>query len=85
MTDTDYKSKYEELCKKLMHEFTPGGSEFWMDPDRCIDFAKLNIESARKMRRIIADRNRRLNRSRLLRWLWNRVDRKHKEERNAST
>ena len=73
MTDTDYKTKYEELCKKLMHEFTPGGSEFWMDPERCIRFAKIQWDEAykdMKHTRIL------LNRSRLLQWLWNRTARR---------
>lgn len=77
MIETDYKSKYEELCKKLMHEFTPGGSEFWMDPDRCIRFGKMQLDEAdndmRHTRRL-------LNRSRFLRWLWRQVERKYKEE-----
>ncbi|MBE3065712.1 MAG: hypothetical protein IMZ69_11940 [Spirochaetes bacterium] len=37
---TDWKVKYEALCDKLMHELTPGGSEFYRDPDRCIEFAR---------------------------------------------
>jgi len=40
VSEPDWKAKYEALCDKLMHELTPGGSEFYHDPDRCIEFAK---------------------------------------------
>ncbi len=48
MSEIDWKAKYEELCKKLMHEFTPGGSEFWMEPDACIEFAKIRLDAEEK-------------------------------------
>ena len=70
MNEIDWKIKYENLCKKLMHELTPGGSEFWMDPDRCIEFARMQIINAGEA---ILDELIRLNQSRLLRWLWNRT------------
>lgn len=70
MNEIDWKAKYENLCKKLMHEFTPGGSEFWMDPDICISFAKRQMKTAVEA---ILDKRMRLNRSRLLCWLWNRT------------
>ncbi len=78
MTDIDYKVKYEELCKKLMHEFTLGGSEFWMDPDRCIEFAKNKLDYGHKQ---ILHTRTLLNHSRLLRWLWNRTARSIKRRR----
>jgi len=71
----DWEAKYKALCGELMHRLTPGGSEFYMDPLRCIRFAEIHREEYDKHIRIIACIR---NGSRLMRWLWARAERRAK-------
>jgi hypothetical protein len=38
-----------ERVNKLLHDITPGGSEFYNDPDRCIENIKEQIEISRRI------------------------------------
>jgi hypothetical protein len=38
-----------ERVNKLLHDITPGGSEFYNDPDRCIENIKEQIEVSRRI------------------------------------
>jgi hypothetical protein len=38
-----------ERVNKLLHDLTPGGSEFYHDPDRCIENIKEQIEVSRRI------------------------------------
>ncbi len=70
---TDWEAKYKTLCGELMHRLTPGGSEFHMDPERCISFAERMREEDRSLIRRYA---RFVNGSPLMRWLWHRASRR---------
>jgi hypothetical protein len=38
-----------ERVNKLLHGLTPGGSEFYQDPDRCVENIKEQIEVSRRI------------------------------------
>jgi hypothetical protein len=68
---TDWKRKYTALCDVLMCEFTPGGSEFYQDPMRCIRFAKEQMEVADRFR---MDTILFLKKHPFISWLWKRLN-----------
>jgi len=70
MCSGNWEEKYRDLCRELSSRFTPGGSEFHMDPERCIRFAE---EMHQADREFIKKTMRRINRSGLLRWLYHRA------------
>ena len=63
----DWQAKYNALCDRLMKEFTPGGSEFFRDPERCIAFANIAINEGRVFRVKVTAH---LNRHPFIRWLY---------------
>lgn len=65
----DYKEKYEAVCRKL-EDLTPGGSEFYNDPDFCLRFV---CECRDADRKLIKQMIRRINSNRRLQRLWARV------------
>jgi hypothetical protein len=47
--DAEWAIAELERVNKLLHDITPGGSEFYNDPDRCIENIKEQIEVSRRI------------------------------------
>jgi hypothetical protein len=47
-----------ERVNKLLHDLTPGGSEFYHDPDRCIENIKEQIKVSRRIAKQIIRNSR---------------------------
>jgi hypothetical protein len=66
----DYEKAYKELCYRLATQYTPQGSEFHMDPDRCLRWIQDKMDADRD---IIKGMHVRINSSPILRFLWRRT------------